>query len=317
MQVPVEDKAIEYNCQEDINDNAEDEWEKFMGEGEDHEDRTKSVIDAVNEQRARGGSIEEGDPNTDIPCADLSIDSSPEDEGETLRGLSITDHWPKLTFYCKVDFYSPSDSFSERQAKANEEGLQNFGSHESICNIKEKRIAYDIIQSEQFNKYLTITGPVVITIAKQLSFNEDEDVSDDEIQDLWSALKGLLSDNTETVGKWDTDFIVNDCGLQDKNILEQLRRKNGKHGRFRIHHDKKDELHHHRFMDTTDYEFDTDYLKNRFELKKAELDILTNKEGLEEEFESSVEKSMREKNQFRLCYNLLLYALYWSASIED
>ena len=91
MQVPVEDKAIEYNCQEDINDNAEDEWEKFMGECEEHKERTKSVIDAVNEQRARGGSIEEGDPNTDIPCADLSIDSSPEDEGETLWGLFITD----------------------------------------------------------------------------------------------------------------------------------------------------------------------------------------------------------------------------------
>ena len=74
-----------------INDNAEDEWEQFMGECDEHKERTKSVIDAVNEQRARGGSIEEGDPNTDIPCADLSIDSSPEDEGETLRGLSITD----------------------------------------------------------------------------------------------------------------------------------------------------------------------------------------------------------------------------------
>jgi len=113
------------------------------------------------------------------------------------------------------------------------ESVHNDLGDELACNIRKKRCAYDIAQTNEYAKYV-IAGPSVLTVAKHKGQDQDED-----IQDIHMALYDLLGNNGVTKGWIDKDFIV-----IDPDVPDQIRTMNSNRDRFQIYLIKKDEIVH-------------------------------------------------------------------------
>ena len=148
--------------------------------------------------------------------------------------------------------------------------------------------------------YLTpaIAGPPVYTIAKHKGLCDDQNVKElcDNLGDLFD-----VSNDNFAKGWLITDFVVKDLDIQDE--LRAIREDD----KFNVVRDNNNRLIKSKFMEWVDFDISPDEDITELNHMKLKLDKLTGRIHMEEDWNISDNISTEEKNQYRLCYNHLLF----------
>lgn len=197
---------------------------------------------------------------------------------------------------------------------------------EELINVSKQRSAYRTAQSamqlrsvgiydalktaglqqlpqlcfDEIASYLTptIAGPPVFTIAKHQGLDDDQSMRDlcDKLGDLFE-----VNYNEFTKGWLLVDFIVNDIDIQDE--LRAMREED----KFQVHRDKHKRLVKTKFMEWKDFDILPGVDLTELNRMKLNLDRLTGRNNIEDDWTNSGDIGVEEKNQYRLCYNHLLH----------
>lgn len=186
------------------------------------------------------------------------------------------------------------------------ESSQDVTEEPPSYNVRDKLRMYELAQEDQFAT-AKMSGPPVLTLANHIGLENDDESG---INDLHTSLEDLLMLGTPP---WlgpgffgsllQKDFIVGDADIADQ--LRQIENNRV----LSIHIDSRNRLTDERFFSMSDLNIRDDVSAidiSDLESRIKDLNKYTGRDFIEDDW-NGMERVERERRQYRLCYNFLLY----------